>query len=164
MVLADGWIEYVAPEVEYVERQPSRFELIQELVVKQFNERTDVENNEALKMAILVYNWSEYLNKSLKAGQIVSYEDKLYRVIQDVNVVLNDQYPSINTASIYEVIDKEHDGTINDPIPYATPMEIFEGKIYSQFDVLYKCIRNSGTPLNHNLSDLLNIYVEVIYN
>jgi hypothetical protein len=50
---------------------------------------------------------------------------------------------------------------MEDPIPYTPPMEIFEGKYYTQYDVLYKCIRSSGTALNHDLYDLKGMYVEL---
>lgn len=50
--------------------------------------------------------------------------------------------------------------TKDDPIPYAPPMEIFKDKYYTQSKVLYKCIRDSGQPLSHNLSDLVGNYVE----
>lgn len=56
--------------------------------------------------------------------------------------------------------DEEHAGTKDDPIPYAPPMEIFKDKYYTQSKVLYKCIRDSGQPLSHNLSDLVGNYVE----
>lgn len=39
-------------------------------------------------------------------------------------------------------------------------MEIFKDKYYTQSKVLYKCIRDSGQPLSHNLSDLVGNYVE----
>lgn len=70
--------------------------------------------------------------------------------------------PSLATASLYEVIEKEHEGTLEDPIPYMPPMEIFDGKYYVENDILYLCTRSSGTALSHNLSDLINIYVEMI--
>lgn len=159
-LFADGWTEYVAPEVTVTERTPSKYELVQKLVIKQFNDRTDVDNDEALEMSVLVYDWSKYLNKSLKTGQIVSYDSKLYRVMQDINIVLENQYPSINTAALYEVIDKEHAGTLEDPIPYSVPMEIFIEKYYVEDNVVYECIRSSGTSLNHRLSDLVGTYVE----
>ena len=33
--------------------------------------------------------------------------------------------PSLDTASLYEVIVKNHEGTKDDPIPFTIPMEIF---------------------------------------
>lgn len=70
--------------------------------------------------------------------------------------------PGIETASLYEVIDKEHDGTINDPIPHTPPMEIFNSKYCTQNSVLYRCTRDSGQALTHNLADLVGTYVEVV--
>lgn len=50
--------------------------------------------------------------------------------------------------------------TLDDYVFIATPMEIFKDKYYTQSKVLYKCIRDSGQPLSHNLSDLVGNYVE----
>jgi hypothetical protein len=41
-------------------------------------------------------------------------------------------------------------------------MEIFADKYYIQYDVLYKCTRDSGTALSHDLYDLKGIYVEIV--
>lgn len=161
MLLEDGWEIYV-PDQTAVERKPSKFELIENLIIKQFNERTDISNEDALTNAILVYEWNTYIGKSLNKGQIVSYDDLLYRIIQDINVVNETEFPSINTSALYEVIDKEHSGTIEDPIPFNPPMEIFVDKYYSQNDVIYLCTRNSENPLSYNLSDLVGLYVEQI--
>lgn len=43
--------------------------------------------------------------------------------------------------------------------PYASPMEIFNGKYYTQDNVLYLCTRDSGQALTHNLSELIDLYV-----
>ena len=41
-------------------------------------------------------------------------------------------------------------------------MEIFEGKYYIQNEVTYKCTRDSGIPLSHDLSALVGTYVELV--
>jgi len=41
-------------------------------------------------------------------------------------------------------------------------MEIFNGKYYTQDEVLYRCMRDSGQALTHNLSELVGLYVEVV--
>ena len=76
--------------------------------------------------------------------------------------VLENQPPSLDTAALYEVIEVEPAGTQDDPIPYMPPMEIFNGKYYTQGGVLYKCTRDSGQALSHDLSALVGHYVEVI--
>jgi hypothetical protein len=40
-------------------------------------------------------------------------------------------------------------------------MEIFNGKYYIQNNVIYKCIRDSGTALSHDLNTLIGLYVEL---
>lgn len=158
MVLADGWISYSPPAPP--EPQPTVNDQLHEMLLEQYNERTDISDEEALKRPLLVYSWDTYVSKSLTKGQVVSYDDKLWRVRQAVAAVLENQPPSLDTAALYEVIEVEPAGTQDDPIPYTPPMEIFNGKYYTQGGVLYKCTRDSGQALTHNLSDLVGLYVE----
>lgn len=162
LILADGWEVYEPPTIEPVPYQPTERELLEELIKEDFNARTTTSNEDALHYMLIVYPFEHYIEKSLKVGQLVTHLDRIYRVRQDILVVLEEQFPSVDTAALYEVIDKEHEGTVDDPIPYNPPMEIFEGKYYTQFDVLYKCIRSSGTALTHDLFDLKGIYVELV--
>lgn len=157
-ILADGWVEYIPPKVE---PKKSRMQIVQELVVKQYNERTDISNEEALDYMAIIYPWDYYLDKVLTEGMMVTYEDKPWRVRQ-THTPLEVYPPSLSTASLYEAIDKEHDGTLEDPIPYNPPMEIFIDKYYIENNEIYKCIRNSDTALSHSLRDLIGIYVNKI--
>ena len=157
-ILADGWVEYIPPKVE---PKKSRMQIVQELVVKQYNERTDISNEEALDYMAIIYPWDYYLDKVLTEGMMVTYEDKPWRVRQ-THTPLEIYPPSLETASLYEKIDKEHSGEVDDPIPYAPPMEIFEGKYYEQSGVVYRCTRNSEVALAHDLSALTGLYVEKV--
>lgn len=161
-ILADGWTVYVAPEPKPYE--PTEYDLLMEAAKENFNKRTDVGNADALHYQIIVYPFDHYIGGALSTGQLVTYEDRIYRVRQDIPVVLADQFPSVDTAALYEIIEKEHTGAIDDPIPYNPPMEIFMGKYYTQGDVLYLCTRDSGTALAHNLADLVGIYVQLAEN
>lgn len=161
MILADGWEPYIPPEVEPVEPEPTIDDQIRELILDQYNKRTDISDEDALKRPLLVYAWDTYIGSSLTTGQIVSYDNTLYRVRQDIASVLDGQSPSLDTAALYEAIEVEASGTIDDPIAYVPPMEIFSGKYYMQDDVLYLCTRDSGTALSHDLSALVGLYVEV---
>lgn len=160
MVLADGWQPYTPPQPP--EPQPTITDQLMDMVLEQYNGRTDITDEEALKRPLLVYSWDTYVGKSLAAGQVVSHDSKLWRVRQDVAAVLDNQPPSLATAALYEVIEVELTGTQDDPIPYTPPMEIFNGKYYTQGGVLYKCTRDSGQALSHNLSDLIGLYVESV--
>lgn len=161
MVIADGWVKYVAPD-PVVDNSSEISKQLQDALLDQYNERTDITDEDALKRPLLVYEWDTYIGKSLKTGQIVSYKSKLYRVRQDISTVIEGWAPQLSTASLYEVIEVASAGTIDDPIPYTPPMEIFNGKYYTQNGVKYKCIRDSQTALSHNLADLVALYVEVV--
>lgn len=157
-ILADGWVEYIPPKVE---PKKSRMQIVQELVAKQYNERTDITNEEALDYMAIIYPWDYYLDKVLTEGMMVTYEDKPWRVRQ-THTPLEIYPPSLATASLYEAIDKEHSGEADDPIPYTPPMEIFKGKHYIEDSVVYRCTRDSGTALSHKLSALVGLYVEEV--
>lgn len=161
MILADGWEEYIPPVVE-VKPQKSASQVMQEIVLEQYNARTDIEDAEALERAIVIRSWDSYVGKPLKAGQCVVYGDDVFRVRQDIAEVLEIYPPDIDTASLYEVIVLTASGEIDDPIAYTPPMEIFEGKYYTQNGVTYRCTRDSGTALSHDLSALVGLYVEII--
>lgn len=92
-------------------------------------------------------------------GHRYQYGEDLWECIQ-AHTTQENWKPSLETASLWKRVDEEHAGTKDDPIPYAPPMEIFKDKYYTQSKVLYKCIRDSGQPLSHNLSDLVGNYVE----
>lgn len=119
-------------------------------------------DQEALQCKSLYPSWDSYVGKSLNQGDKITYGKHLYKVRQAINPVLDNQPPSTYTASLYEEIVEDHAGTLEDPIPYNTNQELFEGKYYSQNGVTYKCIRNSGQPLYNNLSDLVGNYVQNI--
>lgn len=155
MVLADGWQPYTPPEP-----QPTIDDQLRDMVLEQYNGRTDITDEEALKRPLLVYSWDTYVGRSLAASQVVSHDGKLWRVRQAVAAVLENQPPSLDTAALYEVIEVEAAGTQDDPIPYTPPMEIFNGKYYTQGGVLYKCTRDSGQALTHDLAALVGLYVE----
>lgn len=122
---------------------------------------TTFNNNDALKVKDLFDDWSDFIGQTLNAGQIVRTAEGLWRVRQE-HVAQRHYAPSIHTAALYERIVKDHEGTQDDPIPYAPPMEIFNGKYYTQDDVLYLCTRDSGQALTHNLNELVGLYVSII--
>ena len=155
-ILADGWVEYVPPKTEY---RKSPMAIVEELVTKQWNERTDIGNEEALDYMTIVYEWERFIGQIVPVGKIVTYNGKLWRVRQE-HTVLEHYAPSLETASLYEVIEKEHTGEADDPIPYTPPMEIFNGTYYVEDGVIYLCTRDSGTALSHPLSALVGLYVE----
>lgn len=160
MILADGWVEYVPPTIEPQPYALSPEEIARDIILEQYNQRTDIPNQEALDRMVVIYDWSYYVGKTLKQGQVCVYNDKVWRSRQE-HTVLEVYPPSMDTASLYEVIEKIHTGEKDDPIPYTPPMEIFDGKYYSENGILYLCIRNSDTALTHELSMLVGLYVSI---
>ena len=122
----------------------------------------DLSNNDALAVKDLHPSWESFIGKELKAKSRVTYGGSLFRVRQDINPVLENQPPSVETAALYEEINEENAGTIDDPIPYNNNMELFAGKYYSQNGVVYKCTRNTEQAVYQDLADLVGIYVEKI--
>ena len=97
----------------------------------------------------------------VKQGERYLYEGGLWKVRQD-HTTQEGWEPSIDTASLWERIDEEHSGTEDDPIPFAPPMELFNGKYYTQDGVKYLCNRDSWQALSYNLSELVGLYVELV--
>lgn len=119
-------------------------------------------DNESLKVKSLYPDWEEFIDESLSKGMKVKYGDDLYKVRQDIPMVLTNQYPSMDTAALYEVVVETASGTKDDPIPYTPPMEIYKGKYYTQKGVLYLCTRSSEQALAYDMSSLVDLYVEVV--
>lgn len=130
------------------------------------NKDLSLSSNDKLDVKVLFPIWGQEgaeFGLSVDTGfclRVVKEDtDILYEVIQQ-HTLSEEWEPGLNTASLYKVIDREHAGTIGDPIPYFPPMEIFKDKYYIQNADVYKCTRDSGTPLSHNLQDLIGLYVE----
>lgn len=122
---------------------------------------TPLTDNQAISVKNLHPEWKEFIGKSLSTGFRVLHEDALYKVRQDISVVLENQPPSIDTAALYEEINETHDGTKADPIPYNNNMALELGKYYIQDDIIYMCTRDTGQAVYQDLSDLVGIYVQI---
>lgn len=131
-----------------------------ESITRKIN-RIGLTNNEALSVKEMYPRWEDKVGSTIEVGFITLYDGNLWKARQ-THTVMEAYPPSIHTASLYEVINEEHKGTMDDPIPYTPPMEIFACKYYSEDGVIYLCTRDSGTALSHRLNDLINIYVELV--
>lgn len=172
-VSADDYIEVPIEEAEEIMRRrdaEAQITTIEELynaavaagVIPDIINTFDLSDAESLKRKHLYPEWASFIGKSLNTGFKVQYDDKLYKVRQPITTVLENQYPSVNTAALYEEINETASGTIDDPIPYNGNMELFEGLYYSQAGVTYKCTRSTGQAVYHDLSALVGIYVEIV--
>lgn len=110
---------------------------------------------------LIYWQWSNLIGTTATPGQRFLHGDTLYRVRTDApeHTFSAEWVPGVTTAALYEVIDEEHSGTIDDPIPFTQPMEIFKDKYYSQNGKVYLCTRDSGKPLAFDLAELVGLYV-----
>lgn len=120
------------------------------------------DDTKALENKELYISFDKLIGLTVPIGYKFTYEDKLYKTRQDSLLIQEHYKPSIDTASLYEEINETNQGTLEDPIPYNNNMELFEGKYYIQNEVIYKCTRNTGTAVFHDLKDLVGLYVEAV--
>lgn len=155
--------EWTYPEGEQpvINRQFSRLLALNELD-KEATEEINTYNlipSEALKVKGRYPEWT--IGFDVKVSERYKCDDILWECIKDHKTQENWK-PSLATASLWKVVVEDHEGTEDGPIPYTPPMELFNGKFYTQDGVKYKCTRDSGTPLSHDLKDLVGIYVETV--
>lgn len=119
---------------------------------------------QALESIALYPRWEELVenNETVNKDFRFRYGEKLYKVVQPEYTFTEVYVPGTGTESLFARVEEGHSGTLEDPIPYETNMEIFEGLYYTQYDVLYRCTRSSGQPLYHDLANLVGNYVEVV--
>lgn len=98
-------------------------------------------------------------NVELKTGEKISYNGKLYEILQD-HTSQDGWEPSINTASLFkEVAINDTFGTKDNPIEYNNNMALESGKYYIQNNIKYLCTRDTGTAVYNDLAALIDIYV-----
>lgn len=93
-------------------------------------------NKEALKRKKNFPEWKEDLGE-VKQGEKYQLNDKLYMVVQDHTTQAN--WSPENQSSLWEEVVEDHEGTLEDPIPYNEEMNplyqgmvLEEGKYYIQ--------------------------------
>lgn len=113
----------------------------------------DLSNNDTIKFKDYLPNWTDFINKSMPKDFKFRYNNQPYKTIQAVNIVLSNQTPDIVYA-LYTIINEEHEGTLEDPIPYVQQMSIEKGKYYSQYGVVYLAIQNMPTGMPYDLNQI----------
>ena len=127
------------------------------LVIAQQVNALTVDDNTALRMLSYYPAWAA--GTAYAAGHKVQRNGKLWRVLQ-AHTAQTGWEPG-NAPSLFEQINETHAGTLDDPIPYEGNMALTSGKYYLQGGVIYRCIRDTGNPVYHSLSELVGLYVEV---
>lgn len=113
----------------------------------------ELSNNEVIKYKDYLPNWNDYINKSMPKDFKFQYNNQPYQTLQYINVVLENQTPDLVYA-LYTIINEEHEGTLEDPIPYVQQMAIEKGKYYIQYDVIYLAIQSMPTGMPYDLNQI----------
>ena len=115
-------------------------------------------DDEALSVKSVYPQWSEFINKKLTQGMKVQYGNKLYKVLQQHTASI--EWKPDETPSLFGLLS-EHEGTMEDPIPYERMMVLEKGKYYTQYGVTYKCVTGSITGYDADLTELMSL-LEVV--
>lgn len=141
-------------------RRDLTFEEVVAFLIKAQVNTFDIPDQMSLRMKSYYPEFSELIGQTVNQGFKFTYENKLYKTIQPDLMIQSHYPPGVGTESLYTRVDFEHTGAMYDPIPYEGNMELFEGKYYSQTNVVYLCTRNTGSAVYHALVDLVGLYVE----
>lgn len=101
----------------------------------------DIPDNTALEMPDLFKTWDEVLaaGAQLEANTILNDGGHLYRVVQAVTPQEGQSPHDDGMLAVYRPIDKQHAGTLEDPIPYVDGMDTEKDKYYSYNGKTYLC-------------------------
>lgn len=117
-----------------------------------------LDESDALDAVELFPAWQT--DTAYTVGIRVRYGEHLYRCGQ-AHTSQADWTPDKTPALWTEVAKPGQGDTPDNPIPWSWGLEIYTGKYYSQFDVIYVGIRDSGVGIFADLSALVGNYVEV---
>lgn len=135
----------------------------QDLIYLLVEVRPNLPDNQALKYIAMYPLWSAGITVS--EGQRYQYNYRLYKVIQ-AHTTQADWTPDI-TPAMWTVIDVDHTGTIDDPIPAVANMEYTKGLYYIEDGVIYLMNRQGMADgekitLAYLPSQLVGHYFEVV--
>ena len=121
----------------------------------------ELPDEQAAEVPALFPAWCDLIGQQVEVGKRLFYAGRLWKVLQG-HVVQAEWTPDVVPSLFTEVAISQEQGSLDNPIPYNGNMELEQGKYYSQDGVVYLCIRSTGAPVYHPLSQLVGLYVEVV--
>lgn len=118
-------------------------------------------NDQILQCVSVLTEWKEFIGGKMEAHQRFQFNKEAWESRQEIPVVLEGQEPGISTAALYQRIESSHAGTQEDPIPYSQLMTVYKDKYYTQNDVMYLCLEDSGQPLYADCESLPRYFQKV---
>ena len=95
----------------------------------------------ALSVPDLLPTWDDLLaaGREVSAGVCLVHNGQTYRVVQDVTPIESQPPDMDGMLAVYRPIEREHAGTMTDPIPWVSGMDCKEGKYYNYEGKTYLC-------------------------
>lgn len=156
-----------APVIDQVKRLNRTSELIQQNI----QEMNSLQLSAADALAVqswypILYETENYMEgDTIAMNAKVQYDGKLYAARQ-THTITRVYAPSLDTAALWvevteDYVDGVEQGTFENPIDYDGNMALEEGKYYRQYEVVYRCTRDTINPVYNDLKDLVGLYVEI---
>ena len=134
---------------------------VSQMLIRQQINNLEVDDNTALRMRSFYPTFEEIVGQEVKKGFKFRYGDYLWATVKAMEI--QSHYPpGDGMESLYTKVNEQHDGTIDDPIPYDGNMRLEQGKYYTQYDVTCLCTRDTINPVYAKLVDLVGHYVEEV--
>lgn len=146
----------IVQEWEVLEKEPTVYEIARSMIIQ------TADNNTALRMKAFYPEFKSIIGEKVKQGFKFTYGDKLYATVQPELTIQAHYPPGVGMESLYEEVCEEHDGTIDDAIPYSGNMKLESGKYYEQYGEVYLCNRDTGIAVHAPLSALVGQFVEEV--
>lgn len=89
----------------------------------------------ALTIAPVCPDWKA--GTHYEARDVVNHNGQAYKVIQAVDSLENQPPDAEGMLAIYRPLMPEHEGTLEDPIPFVSGMDVYNGKYYSYNGSVY---------------------------
>lgn len=104
---------------------------------------TGLTDTVALSIPDLLPTWAELLaaGEPIQPGVCLMHNGQCYRQAQASAVTPQAHQPpgGEGMLAVYRPIDREHAGTLSDPIPWVYGMDCYQGKYYAHGGITYLC-------------------------
>ena len=146
--------DYTEPEVEtYVKDVPSADDIVSQLKELAQTQVVALTDDEAKKVPALFPVWAT--DEAYAVGDRVYYNGSLYKCVQ-AHTSQSTWNPK-DAASLWQNVSEEAqeaDGSREHPYSWESGMTAYEGKYYTEDNILYICTRDSGGPVYNRIADL----------
>ena len=107
---------------------------------------TNIPDTVARSTPDLLSQWEELLaaGNQVAAGVCLTHNGQTYRVVQAVTPIESQPPGGEGMLAVYRPIEREHTGTMADPIPWVSGMDCYAGKYYSYNGKIYR-VAEGGT-------------------